>query len=327
MAYIRWGEDQIQKAGQVDLLDYIKRQGYPVVEYANGYWKVQGYGGLLVSPEKNAWFWESESSITHKVGGGPIQFVMTVEKKTFPEAVKILLKETSNGAMRHAAAPPVKTAEKSGFRLPAKGDTYKHMFAYLTNSRQIDTKIVQDFVSKKMIYEDKNHNCIFVGTDDVGIPRFASIRGTNPHVPFKGNPKGADKRYPFCSPGISNRVFVFEAPIDMLSYMTLLKEKGLDTGDHYISLAGVSLIGLDGYLERHPDITYIGMCTDNDEEGQKCFSNAYQAYRPGRTVKRLSPAPCKDFNEDLIERHFQQYLSEQQQRKEAGEAAQEILFR
>ena len=46
--------------------------------------------------------------------------------------------------------------------LPEKNDTYKHLFAYLIKARNIDKDIVAEFVDKKMIYEDRNKNCVFV---------------------------------------------------------------------------------------------------------------------------------------------------------------------
>lgn len=309
MPFQRYTKEQVLQANQVNLIEYAKAHGYPVREYHKGYFKIEGYGGLLLSPEKNCWYWEAESSAAEKAGGGPIQFVMKLENKSWFEAVRILLHESVSCPIFQAAEPPDKWKPKSDFQLPAKNDTYKHIFAYLTNARQIDQQLIQQMVKAGKLYEDKHNNCVFVGYDDMGIARFASMRGTNTHIPFKGNPDGADKRYPVCWEGTSDRLYVFEAPIDMLSYMTLLKESGNVMYDHYISLAGISLIGLSAYLKRYPHIRHIGVGSDNDREGIKCFLNTAEAYGAKYEVRRISPKPYKDFNEYLVKKHFEAMIA------------------
>lgn len=313
MPFQRYTEEQVLQANQVNLIEYAKAHGYPVREYHKGYYKIEGFGGLLLSPEKNSWYWEAESSASGKAGGGPIQFVMKLEHKSWVEAVNILLKESVTCPTFHPPEMPNKLQQKSIFRLPARNDTYKHVFAYLVNARQIDQQLVQQMVKNKKLYEDKHNNCVFVGYDEMGIARFASMRGTNTHFPFKGNPDGADKRYPVCWEGTSDRLYAFEAPIDMLSFITLLKESGNEVKDHYISLAGVSLIGLSAYLNRYPNISYIGIGSDYDNEGIKCFLNAAEAYGEKYRVRRVSPKPHKDFNEYLIKRHFEATIAKLQQ--------------
>ena len=50
---------------------------------------------------------------------------------------------------------------------------------YLTEKREIEKTLVEDWIDRGDIYEEKkHHNVIFVGRDADGIPRYAHCRGT-----------------------------------------------------------------------------------------------------------------------------------------------------
>mgnify|MGYP000022466764 FL=1 len=73
----------------------------------------------------------------------------------------------------------------------------RRVYAYLTKSRYIAPEIVQDFVDRKMLYQDVNGNCVFVAYDSEGKPNFASLRGTLSDVRFLGDLKGCDYKKGF----------------------------------------------------------------------------------------------------------------------------------
>ena len=56
--------------------------------------------------------------------------------------------------------------------------------------------------------------------------------------PFKGNVEGCDPRYSFRWIGKSNTVYVFEAPIDMLSFISMYQKGWMDHS--YVALCGVA---------------------------------------------------------------------------------------
>lgn len=308
MEYYRFTEEQIDYANHVNIIEYARRQGYPVKEYHRGYFKIPGYGGLLLEPDK--WYWEAE----HK-GGGPIQFVMVMKGLTWVEAVKELLSESNPDYLCNPFEAPVLTHNKSKdkpmFRLPAKNTTFEHIFAYLIKSRKLDQGLVQKLVKDKKLYEDVNENCVFVGLDKEGTARFASMRGTKTQRPYKGDAAGSDKRYAFSCSGSTDTVYIFEAPIDLISYQTLLKQSGMELNDHYITLAGISITALERYLLDYPDIKKLVVCTDFDEAGEEAFRQIYRTYSKLHEVRRQSPKPFKDFNEFLVRKEFNRYLQEQ----------------
>ena len=131
------------------------------------------------------------------------------------------------------------------------------MFAYL-RKRGIASQVIRDFIQAGLLYEDaEHHNCVFVGRDGSGQPRFASKRGTFDlnGAGFKGDVAGSDKDVAFrlpCNPAL-NWVAVFEAPIDLMSFCTLHRE----VRSNVIALCGLHSGALDTYLREHPHLRHI----------------------------------------------------------------------
>ena len=61
-------------------------------------------------------------------------------------------------------------------------------------------------------------------------------------------------------------LFVFEAPIDMLSFISMNPNSGWEN-DSYIAMNGVYESAVLTALEEHPNIDWVVICTDNDEGG------------------------------------------------------------
>ena len=143
------------------------------------------------------------------------------------------------------------------FVLPEKNENMRRVYAYLMKARCIDHRIITSFVKKDMIYEDKKyHNVVFVGYNPVGMPRHVHKRGTyTKGEPFKGTVDGSDPHYSFHYAGGDNIVYVFEAPIDMLSFIRLYQE---DWEKHnYVALCGVAEHALMQILKDNPNIKRI----------------------------------------------------------------------
>ena len=159
-------------------------------------------------------------------GGCAIDFVRMFYNQSFPDAVTMLLGGEQGVAYRESVNQQLEP--KKPFVLPEANQTMHRAFAYLIKTRCVDPKVVSVFAGKHMIYEDvKYHNVVFVGFDSDGIPRHAHKRGTcQKGQPFKGNVEGCDPRYSFRWIGKSNTVYVFEAPIDMLSFISMYQKGG-----------------------------------------------------------------------------------------------------
>ena len=105
--------------------------------------------------------------------------------------------------------------------ITGKNEDNEKIIKYLTEKREIEKKLVEEWIDRGDIYEEKkHHNVIFVGRDADGIPRYAHCRGTG-EIKYRGDVTGSDKSYGFSYRGTDNQLFVFEAAIDLLSFIQL----------------------------------------------------------------------------------------------------------
>ena len=276
----RFTDEEIAQASGINIIAYASSRGFDVKKISPRSYKIPGYGGLYINADGCKW-----NCFSKGTGGGTIQFVMEMEGKTWVESVKQLL-----GISYDELA-----------YIPEKNDTYKHIFAYLIKTRKLDKDVISQFVKDKKIYEDTHNNCVFVGYDEKSNLRFASVRGTNINKKFRRDIENSDKGYPFCVNGTSDTLLIFEAPIDLMSYMTLLKLHGISNFNHHmISMGGTSYIPIEKYLKRYPEITNITLCLDSDDEGNFFSQKIREKFGDDYEISKHIPKG-KDFNEELID--------------------------
>lgn len=273
-------QKQIDRANQVNLEQFLRSQGEQVIKSGNEYrWKK--HDSLTI--KENKWFRHSQSK-----GGYPVEFVMEFFGKTFPEAVFLLIGE--------APADGVSAATQSQeFRLPPRNRYAEKMTSYLSQ-RKIPDELIQEFYKEGLIYEDaQRHNIVFVGKDETGIPRYAHCKGTSDA--FRMDVLGSDKSHNFAYRSDGKSLFVFEAPIDLMSFIALYPKDWKTR--NYLSLGGVGAKALDGFLSERKDIETIYICTDSDKAGNDAASRLLKSIPEHMTVIRLIPCD-KDWNEVLM---------------------------
>lgn len=216
--------------------------------------------GGRVTIRDNIWYSQYEQE-----GGNAVQFVEKYYNKSYQDAVQMLLDEHIEPIS--VDIQKKQKEEKKPFELPAQNKSMKQIFAYLLKARFLDRDVVKYFVDKRLIYESaKYHNCVFVGIDKNGKARHAHKRGTYTlGDSFKGNVESVEAEYSFHHTGTSNVLYVFEAPIDMLSYISLHKDNWQQHS--YVSLCSVSDRAAIQMLKDNPQINKIYLCLDNDREG------------------------------------------------------------
>ena len=154
------------------------------------------------------------------------------------------------------------------------------------------------FAKAGLLYEDAEyHNAVFVGTDTDGVPRHAHKRSANSYgKAFRLNVEGSDPRYSFHHVGTDRSLYVFEAPIDMLSYITLYPE---DWQWHsYVACCGTSIQPVLQMLEQVPQLDTVLLCLDNDAAGHQASRRMREQLEARYSVERLIPEN-KDWNDDL----------------------------
>lgn len=296
--YVHFTDDQKYRANNVDLVDFLHRHGEKLIP--------SGRDKRLASDRSitvrgNEWYDHSAES-----GGYAIDFVRNFYGLTFPEAVIMLLGGEQGEVYRPATQK--KQEPKQPFALPNPHSDMRRVYAYLVKTRLIDREVVSYFAKAKLLYEScekskdgmkEYHNAVFVGYDENGVPRHAHKRGLYTEgTGFKGNVDSCDPAYSFHHIGTSNRLYVFEAPIDLLSYITLHPK---DWQQHsYVALCGVGGQAMLWMLGRYPHLDQVSLCLDNDEAGHKAGERLKnQLLEKGYSSQRII-SQGKDWNDDLV---------------------------
>lgn len=286
--YIHFTEQQKTQARQTDIAELLRSQGETLKR--SGSESEWMDGGQKVTIRGNLWYHQYE-----QVGGDAVDFVRRFYNKSYPEAMEYLL-GGSGGTL--AVSPSVQKEEKP-FVLPPKNDNMRRVFAYLLNRRGIDREVLYAFVHKGMIYESADyHNAVFVGFDSNGNPKHAHKRGTGSESSYKGNVSGSQPEYSFHWSGQSDTLYLFEAPIDMLSFISMQKEGWRQHS--YAASCSVSDRVLFQMLKDNPNIRQVVLCLDSDEPGQTAAKRiADKLFVQGTASEILVPVH-KDWNEDLL---------------------------
>ena len=275
---------QIDKANAVDLEEFLRAQGETLVRSGKEYrWKA--HDSLTVCGNK--WFRHSQSK-----GGFPVDFVMEFYGKSFPEAVQMLTGEPGE------AQPEADPAPSPAFRLPLRNVTNANILNYLTQERKLSPSLVNFFIAAGDIYEDAtHHNVVFVGRDADGHPRYASSRGIREK--FRQDAAGAEKAFGFAHRGTDKQLLVFEAPIDLLSFIELFPKNWQQ--HNYLSLGGVSGKALRQFLSERPDVERVFLCLDADKAGEDACKRLAALMPDTVSVTRIQPC-MKDWNDVLVHR-------------------------
>lgn len=297
MPYIPFSEEQKLKAASTNLPSFLGRQGVELNRSGHEY---RLAADPYITIKDNQWYDQAE-----QCGGNAISFVKRFHALSYPDAVKMLL-ENEGGA---PAALVVRQAkQKKDFALPAANGNMRRVYAYLMKQRCIPAEIITHFARAKMLYQSavpsKNgnkvyHNAVFVGFDENGVPRHAHKRSLNSAGDvYRGNVEGSNAACSFKHMGASNRLYVFEAPIDMLSFIALSPRNW--QAHSYVSLCGVAEHTMLKCLDLNPEICYVHLCLDNDERGQEAAGRLRGILtEKGFPYTEVLVPAHKDWNEDL----------------------------
>ena len=307
---MHYTDEQISIADRIPIMDILQDQNEQYKKVGRCYyWKA--HDSLRFTGPK--WY-----RFSTREGGQAIRFCERFLQLDFPASVEYLLGNFAPYALKlkegegHSGtkSPSVsktddlkqdKTAfnEKREFRIPQKGDTNRHVFAYLTKERGISPGVVTFFMQKGSVYEAKDRClAVFAGKDKAGNIRNANFHGVRKSdAKNKWTAEGSDLRYGFGHVGQGEKLYVFEAAIDLMSFVTIYAK---DWKEHsYVSLAGVSGNALEQFLWDHPNIREVFLCLDNDKAGNEASERLYGDFKNRALFSRILPKQ-KDWNEVLL---------------------------
>ena len=307
MPYIPFTEEQKVLANSVDLEDFLRMRGEKLERAGREYKLIYSDGSGRhdsITIRGSTWF-----DHKNQVGGGAIKFMQYHYGMDFPTAVQELLGQKIQN--NYPVEPHKNVSQKmrndlscavthKEFKLPEVNENMHRVFAYLIKQRFIAPDIISFFAKNHTLYEDKkHHNAVFVGVDENGVPKQAHKRGTTTFgKSFQQTVKGSNTKYSFSHFGKSEKLFIFEAPIDMLSYLTLHSENWQQHS--YIAMNGVYENAVLTALKGHSNLSEIMLCTDNDIGGIDAADRLRDILKENgySDVKRILPK-FKDWNEIL----------------------------
>lgn len=196
------------------------------------------------------------------VGGGPLDFYMHFRNVAYFQALSIFKDRVSTDKVME----PVKQDYVKKEQLtPLQRDLQLHdeiqkrniganssmrnVFAYLIKTRMIDPEIVSEQVKRgciQQVTDEKGRaQCVFIGRDENGLYVTACFRAASSTVKFMGDFPGCNYDYGWIydpewdqsslcisdhdsRPDPTKQLLCFESYIEMLSYMTILKQQGFD---------------------------------------------------------------------------------------------------
>jgi len=280
--------EQIDRAKHVNILDYLLKHEPDNLKRIGSAHYLKDHDSLEIS--NGLWNWHSQG-----VGGrNVVDYLIKVRGFSFVDAVRHLTgDDVSYSFVAPKARPPT---ERKPFALPPRNGGNDRLVAYL-QKRGIAKPLILDCIERGSVYESaKWHNAVFVGRDNNGKARYATLRGTMGD--FKRDADGSDKRFGFVLPpknGVSDTVVVTESPVDALSHQTLCPE----FDGWRLSLGCTALAALTNFLERHGEVKSVVVCTDNDQAGNKAAAKI--AELPDIAVIRsFPPVGKKDWNDALM---------------------------
>ena len=314
-------KEQYDYAVHIDLADWLLRHYPSQVELKYG-------SVLLLANEHIAVKYNAGYSgyINFRTGktGNSVDYLMNFLGYDYPSAVIALCEgEAAPQLPAYSRPVPVITQSDAPTLLPDAADSYKNVFAFLTKTRHIPADVVTEMMHRRILYQDKNRNCIFINPQK----NYYEVRGTNTYAdarckkrescpefcsgchswcthmetcpnyqkdPFHGKGKNVAKHkfwyYLNSSEPVVN-IYVCEAAIDAVSLYVIQRNNGITTPSAYISIGGVNNTGTINDLLCNYTKKNILIATDTDDPG-----NAVR--EKFNTLSSISPV-THDWNDDL----------------------------
>ena len=290
--YRKFSEEQKALANSINLVDYLRSQGETLIKSGREF-RWQRYTSVTI--RDNYWY-------KHKTqeGGYPVKFLEEFYGMNYRDAVELLLSYANDTGIT-VDSNLDQDREIKEFALPERSQDMRRAYAYLLKTRFLDKEVIDEFVKDGLIYEDAQyHNVVFAGADEDGIAKHAHKKSTytDQGRSYRGNVEGSDPRFSFHYKGTGNQLLVFEAPIDMLSYISIHKDNWKESS--YVALCGLGMQAMDEMLEENPSITFVNLGADHDVAGSEGVERMIDHLNElGYNNVGIAKPQYKDFNEDL----------------------------
>ncbi len=298
----------------VPITDLAERMGFRLMRRGR-YYSLKEHDSVMINTEKNCFWRNSRFQQGYRGGAGStIDFYMEFSgetdcKKAMRQIAlmygiegdkqpQVTYNAKFTSSPKQRKEPIRKGIQMGNLTLPEKAKRNDIVYHYLLG-RGISHSVIRYFLARKMLYEDKRGNCVFVSP----LLDFACIRSTN-EVRFLSDCNGSDYSHCFFFKGREQgkRLIVTESVIDTMSFMTYLQICGKQYNDNfYLSLAGTNKIpSLFVHLQEKPEIKEVWLCFDRDEAGEKADMTAVEVLKEMGLRWEIMKTPnpdCNDWND------------------------------
>ena len=307
-------KDRRKAVSVYDLVKLSEDLGMTPIPVGRNYYTLKEFDSVRIRVSDNTFHRYSNG-----IGGDPVSFLMEFgvgRSNKFKSLDYCLMWLEKKLNIDNTFKPSeLKKYEKKELVLPEKDENYKRVYAYLLKTRCISKEIVNAFVKRKMIYQEKIHkNLVFVGYDEKQKPVYAMQRGTIPNKKFMMEMQGNNYDYGIAfSNNEADTLFITEAAIDMMSLMSLYVDKDFHNKHSFLAMCGVEKDEcIYKYLQAHPKIQEVVLALDNDEAGKTATKKIIETLNvKHKNIKHMVITPTlKDWNEDLIQKKMQLEIQE-----------------
>lgn len=305
---------EIEDLKHISIVDFCEKNGISLS--GNGNWRsLKEHNSCVIDVRNNSFVWNSRQK-----NGDIINFVQEYYDTGFREAAEIL------GAKRDIAYQIKNHTEDFTFPEEKKDiaklydnlneqNNMRHVYAYLNKTRKIEYPIIQEFIDKGLIGEDKNRNIIFKTfrfNDKEKELVAISKKGTSvkPYQYINPHSENVGFRFPTTVSEKLKSLYLYEAPIDLMSHYEMNRDKLIQDNAILVAMTGLKPNAvLNNIKEYNPE--KVIFCVDNDDAGRN-FVEKMKNILPENLrdkIELLIPEK-KDWNEDIKEK---KYLKEQEE--------------
>lgn len=280
--------EEKERANNVNILDYLLSIGEPLKSEGNNFYRHEDHDSLVVNSRKNYFSWNSRN-----VSGNAVTYLMNVYNLSFQHAVKKINDDLGDNALSSFKKPEPSYPSEFNYDVKEVSST-ENVYNYLVHDRKIDPDLVQAFIKADLIKEDSYKNVVFkwkekgelIGANLQGtreIPEEKRIHADRSYFKkvLPTTKEATNSGFNFTR-GYPDKLYFFEAPIDLLSYLSLNRAK----------LTNCRLISMDGLKqqtvfqtikntlkelkENGRDLKSITLCVDNDSAGKEFIDKLNQ---------------------------------------------------
>ena len=337
-----YSKEQINIAKSIDLVEFAKSMNLTIKQERNAY-RINDYEGGLYIFEKNqsntsGFYWHK-----YNIKGNAIDFCKNVFNDSYTDAIKRLL-EFNKGAVYSVDSSHIKSDKQSvysvdsskNFVLPERDTNINQAYSYLVKTRKINKELVNECIKCGIIrqFKEKNHVYVgFIGKDINDNPKYLMLRSTLTNSSFKKEYENSSKNYGFkifnkesvYSIDSKKNIYIFESPIDLLSYMTLNPKKTLEN-NVFLSMGGVSHVALDQFIADYkPNIGEINICYDNDFKDKINTGQVNAQKLKEELIKKSSVYSIDSKNIHILKPVYKDYNEQLKVIMESREAANQGL--